>query len=105
MSDDYNYDDDNPPVIPQTSHQLACLDESRPIPSAQRRVTITKQEHIGFRQRANYLEAQLTRAQKRIKDLEQTLGLKDAKIKDLRTSVCSRSLILFWARVNGAISF
>ncbi len=74
----------NPHLIPQTPHQSPCLDESDPVPFAQQLVTMTKQEHIELRQRANYLDAQLTRAQQRIKDLEQKLIFKDAKIKDLR---------------------
>ena len=74
----------DPHLIPQCPHQSICLDESHPVPFAQQLVTITKQEHIGLCQRANYLGAQLTRVQKRIKDLEQKLLLKDAKIKDLR---------------------
>ena len=71
-------------ATPQTPRQPLCVTESSPVPFAQQRVTLTKQEHIGLRQRANYLDAQLTRAQKRIKDLEQIVVLKDAKIKDLQ---------------------
>ena len=73
----------DPHATPQP-HQSGCIDEGDVAPFAQQLVTITKQERIELRQRANYLDAQLTRAQNRIKDLEQQLLLKDAKIKDLQ---------------------
>ncbi|MEN8260834.1 MAG: transposase [Pseudomonadota bacterium] len=71
-------------ATPQLHHQPGCLDEGDAAPFAQQLITITKQERIELDQRANYLDAQLTRAQKRIKDLEQQLVLRDAKIKDLQ---------------------
>ena len=75
----------DPHTTAQPDYQPGCLvDEGGPVPFAQQLVTITKQERIALDQRANYLDAQLSRAQKRIKDLEQQLILKDAEIKDLR---------------------
>ena|GEM_PF-5587667 len=53
-------------------------------PSLNNQVTISKQEHIEFRQRANYLEAQPSRAQSKIKEFKQQVVLKDAKIKALQ---------------------
>lgn len=47
-------------------------------------VTISKQEHIDLRARANYWEAQHARAKIQIEELKQALALKDATITDLR---------------------
>lgn len=74
----------DPRPTPQPHHRSGCLDEDDGAPFAQQLVTITKQEHIELRHRANYLEAQLSRAQSKIKDLEQQVLLKEAKIKDLQ---------------------
>ncbi|MCP3880865.1 MAG: transposase, partial [Sulfitobacter sp.] len=63
---------------------LVCLDERQPIPFAQQWVTISKQEHIDLRHRANYWEAQHARVKSQLEEARQEIILKDAKIKDLQ---------------------
>jgi transposase len=69
---------------PEPHQPLVYLDERQPIPFAQQWVTISKQEHIDLRHRANYWEAQHARVKSQLEEARQEIILKDAKIKDLR---------------------
>ena len=76
---------------PEPPQLLACLDQGQRSPFAQQWITITKQEHIDLRHRANYWEAQHGQAKSRIEALEQEIILKDAKIKDLQNRLFGKS--------------
>lgn len=54
------------------------------MPFAQEWITITKQQYIELDAQAHYWQSLHSRAKARIKELEQELLLKDAKIKDLQ---------------------
>ena len=69
------------PALPQPA---VCLDEKQRSPFSRENVTITKQEYIELRHQAKYWEAQHARAKSRIRELEQEIVFKDAKIKDLQ---------------------
>ena len=68
----------------QAHHPLVCLDDGPPTPFSQQWVTITKQEHIDLRHRANYWEAQHARVKSQLEEARQEIIVQEAKIKDLQ---------------------
>ena len=81
----------NTHLTPESNAMAACHDEHKLLPFSQARVTITKQEYIELRHRANYWEAQHARAKKKIEALEQEIIFKDAKIKDLQNRLFGKN--------------
>ncbi len=69
---------------PAPHQPVVCPGEKQRSPFSQEWVTITKQERIELKCRANYWEAQHAREKKRNTELEQVINSKDAKIRDLQ---------------------
>ena len=69
---------------PAAHQPLARRDAVSPSPFSREWVTITKQEHIDLKCRANYWEAQHARVKSESEALKQEILLKDAKIRDLQ---------------------